>query len=183
MRPIGRESIAVLANFGQIAKNSFVNPSHTGAFMLDDIDRRLLRHLQAEPDLSNAALAERAGISAASAWRRLEKLTEAGVLQGVETVVDGRALGWAVEVSLRITLDKTRPDAFDRFLDAARAVREVTEIQTFLGRVDVRLNVLARDMAHYTEVYRTRILTLPHLQDIEQLMLISTIKDGEGLPL
>ncbi len=59
----------------------------------------------------------------------------------------------------------------------------MVEIQTFLGRVDLRLNVLARDMAHYTQVYRDRILTLPHIQDIEQLMLVSTVKADEALPL
>jgi Lrp/AsnC family transcriptional regulator len=66
-----------------------------------------------------------------------------------------------VEVSLRITLDKTNPRAFDEFIAAARLVPEVLEIQTFLGRVDVRLNVIARDMAHYQQIYRDRILPLP----------------------
>ncbi|MFT4620204.1 MAG: Lrp/AsnC family transcriptional regulator [Sulfitobacter sp.] len=151
--------------------------------MLDDTDRRLLRYLQADPAISTADLAMRAGVSAAVAWRRLDKLTEAGVLQSIEAVIDWRALGYGVEVSLRITLDKTQPNAFDALIAAAREVPEVTEIQTFLGRVDLRLNILARDMGHYTQVYRARILTLPHIQDIEQLMLVSTVKADEALPL
>ena len=151
--------------------------------MLDDTDRRLLRYLQADPAASTADLANRAGVSAAVAWRRLDKLTASGVLQSVEAVIDWRALGYGVEVSLRITLDKTQTNAFDEMIAAARLVPEVTEIQTFLGRVDLRLTVLARDMAHYTQTYRARILTLPHIQDIEQLMLISTVKDDEALPL
>lgn len=151
--------------------------------MLDDTDRRLLRYLQADPAIGTTDLAARAGVSAAVAWRRLDKLTEAGVLQSIEAVIDWRALGYGVEVSLRITLDKTQPNAFDALIAAAREVPEVTEIQTFLGRVDLRLNILARDMAHYTQVYRTRILTLPHIQDIEQLMLVSTVKADEALPL
>ena len=122
-------------------------------------------------------------MTAATCWRRLERLAEGGILRGQHAVVDWRALGWAVEVSLRFTLDKTNPRAFDEFLDAARNVPEVIEIQTFLGRVDVRLNVIARDMGHYQEVYRDRILTLPHIADIESLMLVSTIKDSGSLPL
>jgi Lrp/AsnC family transcriptional regulator len=47
----------------------------------------------------------------------------------------------------------------------------------------VRLNVIARDMAHYQEVYRVRILALPHIAEVDALMLISTIKNSEGLPL
>jgi Lrp/AsnC family transcriptional regulator len=150
---------------------------------IDDTDRRILRQLMAEPGLATADLAERAGVTTATAWRRLERLSEAGVLRGRHAVIDWRALGWAVEVSLRFTLDKTNPRAFDEFLEAARQVPEVIEIQTFLGRVDLRLNVIARDMGHYQEIYRDRILTLPHIADIEALMLVSTIKDGGGLPL
>ena len=75
------------------------------------------------------------------------------------------------------------PRAFDDFIAAAREVRHVIAIETFLGRVDVRLNVIAKDMAHYADIYRARILTLPHIADIEALMLIATIKDAEGLPL
>lgn len=151
--------------------------------MLDDTDRRLLRQLLADPGLSTADLAARAGVTAATAWRRLEKLRASRVLKGEQAIIDWRALGWEVEVSLRFTLDKTNPRAFDEFLDAARAVPEVIEIQTFLGRVDVRLNVIARDMRHYQEIYRTRILTLPHIDDIEALMLVSTVKDEGSLPL
>ncbi len=57
------------------------------------------------------------------------------------------------------------------------------EIQTFLGRVDVRLSVIARDMAHYQQIYRARILTLPHIADIEALMHVARIKSDEALPL
>ena len=150
---------------------------------IDDTDRRILRHLLADPALATPDLAERAGVTQATCWRRLEKLAEAGLLLAREAVVDWRALGYEVEVSLRFTLDKTEPRAFDDFIAAAREVPEVIGIETFLGRVDVRLNVIARDMAHYQQIYRERILTLPHISDIEALMLIATIKDSAGLPL
>ena len=100
-----------------------------------------------------------------------------------EAVIDWRRMGYEVEVSLRFTLDKTDPRAFDEFLDGARGVPEVVSIETFLGRVDVRLTVIARDMKQYQEIYRSRILALPHIADIEALMLVATIKDEGALPL
>lgn len=150
---------------------------------IDDSDRRLLRHLMAAPDTSTADLAARAGMTEATCWRRLDKLRNAGILRGQQGVINWRALGWQVEVSLRITLDKTNPRAFDEFVAAARHVPEVLEIQSFLGRVDVRLNVIARDMAHYQQIYRDRILTLPHISDLEALMHLSDIKSEESLPI
>ncbi|MFT4715908.1 MAG: Lrp/AsnC family transcriptional regulator [Paracoccaceae bacterium] len=150
---------------------------------LDDTDRRLLRQLQAAHDLGVADLAERAGMSTGTASRRLERLERAGVIQGYEAIIDWGALGYGVEVSLRVTLEKTQSNAFDEFIAAARKIPEVDEIQTFLGRVDVRLNVLARDMAHYQMIYRARILGLPHIADIEALMLIADVKSSESLPI
>ena len=151
--------------------------------MLDDLDRRLLRQWQADPSLSPAELGDRAGASGAKVARRLARMIEQGVIEAVETEVDWAALGYTVEVSLRITLDKTVPQAFDEFTKAARLIAEVIEIQTFLGRVDVRLSVLARDMADYQDIYRRHILTLPHIADIEALMHVARIKSERALPL
>lgn len=151
--------------------------------MLDDTDRRILRHLLADPALGTADLAERAGVTTATCWRRLERLQETGVIGARQAVIDWRRLGYEVEVSLRFTLDKTDPRAFDEFLTAAREVPEVVSIETFLGRVDVRLTVIARDMRQYQEIYRRRILLLPHIAELEALMLVATIKDEGALPL
>ncbi len=151
--------------------------------MLDDTDRRILRHMMAEPEMAGGALAERAGVTASTLARRLERLRAAGVLKGVRGVIDWRALGYEVEVSLRVTLDKTQSRAFDEFIAAAREVPEVLEIQTFLGQVDVRLSVIARDMGHYQQLYREHLLTLPHIADIEALMHVSRVKEQEALPL
>jgi len=150
---------------------------------LDDTDRRILRQMQASAGLAVSDLARRVGVTAGALSRRLERLDRQGIIVSYEAVIDWRALGYMVEVSLRVTLDKTQGRAFDDFIEAARDIPEVDEIQTFLGRVDVRLNVLARDMAHYQQIYRSRILTLPHIADIEALMLLSTIKNSESLPL
>lgn len=151
--------------------------------MPDATDKRILRQLLADPDIANAELAERAGVTPASLWRRLEKLRETGVIRATETRIDWRKLGYEVQVSLRFTLDKTHPRAFDDFTAAARRVPEVVEIQTFLGSVDLRLSVIARDMSHWQQIYRESILTLPHVSDSDALMLISTIKDRQELPL
>ena len=150
---------------------------------IDETDRRILRHWLAEPGLERAALAERAGVTPATLWRRLDRLRDGGVIRAETAVINWRALGYAVEVSLRFTLDKTNPRAFDEFIVAARDVPEVIAIETFLGRVDVRLNVIARDMGHWTGIYRDRILTLPHIAEVEALMLVSTIKETAGLAL
>ncbi|MBZ8118199.1 Lrp/AsnC family transcriptional regulator [Roseovarius sp. LXJ103] len=151
--------------------------------MLDDVDRRLLRLYQYNASLGPAELAERVGVTPATCARRLERMASAGIMRGNRAVIDWRKLGYAVEVSLRVTLDKAQPRAFEEFAEAARKIPEVLEIQSFLGRVDTRLSVIARDMAHYQQIYRESILGLPHIADIEALMHVARIKSDEALPL
>ncbi|MGR3492286.1 MAG: Lrp/AsnC family transcriptional regulator [Shimia sp.] len=150
--------------------------------MLDDTDRRLLRRLQDDPTMGTAALADATRIPQATVARRLDRLRSTGTLKGIRAVIDWKALGYAVEVSLRITLDKTAPRAFDDHIAAARKVPEVIEIQTFLGRTDLRLAVIARDMAHWQQLYRDAILTLPHIAEVEALMQVAPVH-RRGPPL
>lgn len=151
--------------------------------MLDDTDRRILRQFQAAPALGTAELAVRAGVTASTLVRRLAAMRDNRVLRGVRGVIHWPALGYEVEVSLRVTLDKTAPRAFDDFIAAAREVAEVIEIQTFLGSLDVRLAVVARDLRHYQVLYREKLLVLPHISDIEALMHVAMVKLDETVPL
>ncbi|MGB0498761.1 MAG: Lrp/AsnC family transcriptional regulator [Rubricella sp.] len=151
--------------------------------MLDDTDRRILRQMQADPAATVAQIAERAGLSHAPCWRRIRKMEGVGIIRGRRAVVDRRKLGLEVEVFLRITLDKTERNAFDAFVTEARRIEEVVAIQTLLGRVDIRMDVVARNLAHYQEIYKTRILALPNILDVEALMLVSELKNTTAVPV
>lgn len=150
---------------------------------IDATDSRLLRFLQEDPNLAVAEVAARLGLSPGPCARRIERLTRDGVILGRRLDIDLRALGYEVRVFLRVTLDKTATHAFDAFLAAARALPEVIAIETLLGRVDIRMDVVARDLAHYQEIYRDRLLSLPHIAEIEALMLVSELKNSDTLPL
>ena len=151
--------------------------------MLDDTSRAILRHLQADPAMAVPDLADRLRISPSTITRRIEKMREEGYLRGRKALIDWAALGYAIHVSLRIRLDKTNPRAFDEFLAAAREIDDVLEIQTFLGRVDVRLSVIARTLGDYQAIYRDRILALPHIDDIESLLTVSKVQERRALPI
>lgn len=171
------------ANFPEKLGFSFFDILVYDVFMLDDVDKRILRRLQAEPGIAIPDLADALGLNAGRVSRRIDKLRESGVITGIRAAINWAALGYAVEVSLRFTLDKTVRTAFDEFILAAKKVPEVVEIQTFLGRIDVRLSVIAKDMGHYQQLYRDHILTLPHIADIEALMHVATIKEQLSLPI
>lgn len=150
---------------------------------VDDTDRRILRALQADADISTASLAEKAGLSPSPCWRRVAAMEASGVIEAREIEIDFRKLGYSVEVFLRVRLDKTQRGAFEEFIAAARKVPEIVVIQTLLGRVDVRMDVVARDLEHYQEILKDQIMDLPHIADVEALMRVSEIKNDPWLAI
>ncbi|MGE0179224.1 MAG: Lrp/AsnC family transcriptional regulator, partial [Sphingomonas sp.] len=71
-------------------------------FHFDATDRRILRTLQRDASLSQAALADTVGASAASVWRRVRNLEREGVLGRTVRLVDPAKVGRSVNVLCQV---------------------------------------------------------------------------------
>ena len=140
---------------------------------LDDIDRAILRALVADATQSAGAIGRRLGLSQPAAWRRIRRLTEAGVFRGERLDLDAGALGFGVTVFLGIKLATKGRVSLEDFERAATAIPEVQTVQHVLGLYDYRLRVTARDVADFERVLRRRIMTLPGVGDVEANVLLS----------
>ena len=140
---------------------------------LDDIDRAILSALAQDATLSTAALGARVGLSQPVAWRRVRRLTDAGVLSGQRLDLDLAALGFGVTVFLGVKLAARGRLALDDFERAITAIPEVQTVEHVLGLYDYRLRVVARDLEDFERVLRRRILTLPGVGNVEANVLLS----------
>jgi len=66
---------------------------------VDNIERKILQHMQRDATLSVADLAEIAGISKSACWRRIQKLEQQGVIRKRVTLMDPVALDLSLTVS------------------------------------------------------------------------------------
>ena len=89
---------------------------------LDDTDRRLLDLLQADASRSNVELAAAAGVSPATALRRVKRLVDAGVIERQVALVSPTVAPQALSVIAEVTLDRQGAEHLDAF--EARAVAE-----------------------------------------------------------
>ena len=71
---------------------------------LDTIDIAILSALQTEGRISNAALAERVGLSASACSRRLDILERTGVIKGYHARVSHKALDYRMIAIVHISL-------------------------------------------------------------------------------
>ena len=141
---------------------------------LDDIDRALLHALARDARQSAGSLGRRLGLSQPSAWRRIRRLEDAGILAGRRVAVDEAALGFGVTVYLGVKLATKGRVSLEDFERAVTAIPEIQVVQHVLGLFDYRLKVVARDLADFDRVLRRRIMTLPGIGQVEANVLLSS---------
>ena len=140
---------------------------------LDATDRRLLRLLHEDGTLSAGAAGRLAGLSQPAAWRRIRRLTEAGVLRGRRVDIDLEKAGFGVTVFLGVKLATKGRVSLEDFERAVSSIPEVQAVHHVLGLYDYRLRVVARDIPDFERILRRRIMTLPGVGDVEANVLLS----------
>jgi Lrp/AsnC family leucine-responsive transcriptional regulator len=98
--------------------------------LLDDVNRRLLRELHANPRITMSALARRVGMSSPAVTERVGRLERAGVITGYRMDVDPAALGLPVAAFVRV-----RPSAgqLPKIAELAAALDQVSECHRITG--------------------------------------------------
>jgi len=140
---------------------------------LDATDRAILRALAADGTLSAGAVGRDVGLSQPAAWRRIRRLTEAGVLAGRRVDIDLAKAGFGVTVFLGVKLATKGRVSLEDFERAVTAIPEVQVVHHVLGLFDYRLRVVARDIADFERILRRRIMTLPGVGNVEANVLMS----------
>ena len=140
---------------------------------IDDIDRTILRSLQANADQSTTQLAGKLGLSQPATWRRIRRLQEAGIIARRELLLDTEKVGFGVTVFLGVKLATKGRVSLEDFERAIGAIPEVQTVDHVLGLYDYRLRVVARDLADFERVLRRRIMTMPGVGDVEANVLLS----------
>jgi Lrp/AsnC family leucine-responsive transcriptional regulator len=98
--------------------------------LLDDVNRRILAVLAADPRISTSELARQVGLSPPSVRERMTALTEAGVIRGFTLDVDPAAIGLPVAAWVRI---RPGPGQLPRIADLAERTPEVSECHRISG--------------------------------------------------
>ncbi|MBL4807437.1 MAG: Lrp/AsnC family transcriptional regulator [Rhodobacteraceae bacterium] len=143
---------------------------------LDDIDRKILRELTSNGGLNAAALGKMIGLTQPSAWRRVKRLEDAGVITGRQIMLDRHKLGFDVVVYLGVKLAAKGRVGLEDFERAVCAIPEVQLVQHVLGVYDYRLKVVARDLPDFERILRRRIMTLPGVGEVESNVMLSEEK-------
>jgi DNA-binding Lrp family transcriptional regulator len=152
-------------------------------FQLDAIDRRIIRELQRDAGLSHAALAEKAGASAASVWRRVRALEKEGVLGKAVRLADAAWLERSVNVLCQVRMTRQTVEARAEFESFIRSREEIVECYAMSGEWDYLLRIAVRDVADYDRFVMRGVLAHPSVAHAASNFALRQVKYTTELPV
>ena len=151
-------------------------------FVLDSIDRRILRELQRDATVPIAELAQIVGLSQTPCWKRVKRLSDSGVILKRVALLDHAKLDLGLAVFVSVRTSRHDQEWLDAFAAAASAMPEVLEFYRLSGDTDYLLKVLVKDIAAYDAFYRKLITAVP-LSDVSSAFAMEQIKSTTALPI
>lgn len=148
---------------------------------MDSFDRAILRALQRDGTMTNAALSEIVNLSPSQCSRRRSALEADGVIEGYGAQLSAERLGYGLRAVTRVNLSAHGQGREEEF---ARFVRELPQIRAAFsvsGDADYVLDIRVRDLAAFAELVHTRLLPHPLVAHVRSEIVLMTLKDERGV--
>jgi Lrp/AsnC family transcriptional regulator len=149
---------------------------------MDSTDRKILALLQEDASISVADIAKRVNLSQTPCWRRIQKLTDSGIISKRVVLVDPDAIGLGLTVFVEIESGDHSKEWLDRFSAAVTEMPEVMEIYRMAGDVDYLLRITVPNMAAVDAFYQRLIATVP-LKNVTSRFAMERVKYTTAYPV
>ena len=149
---------------------------------IDDLDRKILKHLQSDSDISLDALGERVALSRNACWRRIKLLSEAGVIKRKVALLDAEAIGLPLSVFIQVRTDQHDAKWSEKFARATKALPQIQGVYRMSGDLDYLIRARVADMKDYDRLYQKLTSSVP-LADVSASFVMEEIKETTALPL
>lgn len=154
---------------------------------LDELDRRILRMLQAQGRATYDEVAGQVGLSASAVLRRVRRLERDGVIAGYRAVVPPAKVGMGLSSFVNVRLEKHtqvhKRHPMDLFRAAVQTWPEVVECVALTGEMDYLLRIVTQDMDHYARFIRDTLLRHPSVEDCRTSFVLEAVKSEAATPV
>ena len=144
---------------------------------MDDINRRILRELQANGRITNADLAQKIGLSPSACLRRVQELEKDRVIAGYRAVVNRGAMGGGFTAYVAVSLSEHHKRNQRNFEKAMATAPQVRECHNVTGAIEYILRVEVEDLAAYKHFHTEVLGQVPEVASITSYIVMGSPKD------
>ncbi len=150
---------------------------------MDALDRQILVSLQEDGSLTNAKLAQKAGLSQSAMSERVRRLEQEGHISGYRALVDPASLGLGLQAFVATELIGHQTEWIESFERGVVGLEYVRACYHVTGRFDYLLHVAVRDLEHLGLLIKHDIAAIPGVDKVETMLVFSEVKPDAGWPV
>jgi Lrp/AsnC family transcriptional regulator for asnA, asnC and gidA len=135
---------------------------------IDKLDRQILQLLMQNVNRAYTDIARELGVSGGTIHVRLKKLTEMGVVQGAQLLINPAAIGYDICAFIGVFLEKG--SAYKDVVEQMRKVPEIVELHYTTGSYSMFVKIICRDTKHLREVLNEKMQSIEGVQRTETLI-------------
>lgn len=150
---------------------------------LDTLDLKILRELQDDGKITNAALAQRVNLSPSPCLTRVKRLEDAGLIRDYVALLDPAQLGLNLNVFIFISLKAQNRSFLSHFEDRICAHDEVMECYLMTGDADYLIRVVMPDITALERLIVDVLSPMPEVEKIRSSFALKQVRYKTALPL
>ena len=150
---------------------------------LDETDRKILRILQRNSDLTVKELAAKLHLSTSPTFERQKRLERDGYIERYMAVVNPRKVGNGIMVLCNIRLKQHSQELIQEFMNVVQNLEEITECYNTSGDYDFLIKVYAHDMKSYQQFMLNTLGTINCIGSLHSIFVIDETKNTHGVPI
>lgn len=150
---------------------------------LDETDRKILRILQRNSDLTVKELAAKLHLSTSPTFEQQKRLERDGYIERYMAVVNPRKVGNGIMVLCNIRLKQHSQELIQEFMDVVQNLEEITECYNTSGDYDFLIKVYAHDMKSYQQFMLNTLGTINCIGSLHSIFVIDETKNTHGVPI
>ena len=150
---------------------------------IDKIDKQLLKLVQKDALTSTEKLGIEANLSATAAKRRVNKLTEQGVIKKSVSILDAKKLGFEVFTLVFVNLERDRRDIIHNFKTAIRENSRIIQGFYTTGDADFVLLVASKSLEEYESFTENFFWENNNIKNFKTMVVMDYVKHGFELPI
>ena len=151
--------------------------------ILDETDRKILRILQRNSDLTVKELAAKLHLSTSPTFERQKRLERDGYIERYMAIVNPHKVGNGIMVLCNIRLKQHSQELIQEFMNVVQNLEEITECYNTSGDYDFLIKVYAHDMKSYQQFMLNTLGTINCIGSLHSIFVIDETKNTHGVPI
>lgn len=136
-------------------------------FRLDTLDRRILKLLTADARTPFLEVARQCKVSGAAIHQRVQKMIEAGVVEGTQYNLSPKGMGYLTCAYIGIQVNLTSSISHEEVFRKIKHIPEVVECHHITGKYSLLIKIFTKNNEHLKKIIVEKIQSVPEITATE----------------